>query len=65
MNNGQTTNETLVGKVVEQVRVTDYIYQHHIGRRSKVEETLTDEKGNIHCRTEDGIWCPLSLLAIE
>jgi hypothetical protein len=28
-------------------------------------DAIVDEKGTIHCQTDDGVWCPFSLLAVE
>lgn len=56
--------EEFVGKTVEQVRCEAPEYQRFVGRKSLVEESLIDEKGQIHLRTADGVWCPLRLLAV-
>ena len=40
------------------------VRQIESGRIGKVEETRFDEKGALHCRTDDMIWCPASKLDI-
>ena len=53
-----------VGRRVEQVRCMAPEYQYRVGRKGTVEETIVDEKGQTHCKTDDGVWCPSHLLAI-
>lgn len=43
-----------MGKNVEQVSG----FPDCIGRTGKVEETMFDEKGALHCRMSGGWWCP-------
>ncbi len=52
-----------VGKQVEQVRAEAPEYQKHVGRKGTVEEAFEDEKGQIHVKTDDGMWCPVRLLS--
>lgn len=56
--------KNLISQTVEQVRCDSSEYSKFIGRRSKVVETLEDEKGQTHVQTEDGVWCPLRLVSI-
>ncbi len=53
-----------IGKRVKQTAVSDPEYARNIGRESTVLEAFVDEKGHMHVRTEDGMWCPVSLLSI-
>lgn len=57
--------EQWMGKTVREVAGTC-----NLGRTGTVVETITDEKGALHCRVETGItsnyfWCPGSCLAVE
>lgn len=51
-----------IGKRVVQARCDAPEFQRFVGRRGAVQETLVDEKGNLHARTDDGVWCPARLL---
>jgi hypothetical protein len=58
-------HEEWIGLRVEQVRCEAPEYQRFVGRVGTVDDSITDEKGQIHCRTaEDGVWCPARLLAV-
>lgn len=57
-------SQSFVGLRVEQVRATLPECQKFVGRKGTVEEAFTDEKGNIHVKTDDGVWCPVSLIAV-
>lgn len=37
---------------------------HSLGRTGKVEETMWDEKGALHCQMTGGWWCPAKWLEI-
>ncbi len=43
-------------------RVTQVVacegFEHEIGRESVVVETFWDQRGQLHCKTQDGVWCP-------
>lgn len=56
--------KNFIGQTVEQVRCDAPEYSKFVGRRSKVVEAFEDEKGQTHVKTEDGVWCPLRLVAI-
>ena len=64
MNKTEDVAAEFVGKTAEQVCCETPEYQHLVGRKSLVEEVLVDEKGQIHIRTADGIWCPLRLCSM-
>ncbi len=53
-----------IGLKVEQVRCEAPEYQRFVGRQGVVVEAFEDEKGNIHCKTDDGVWCPSFLLGV-
>ncbi len=55
---------SFIGLKVEQVRCVSPEYQKFVGRKGVVVESFEDEKGNIHCKTDDGVWCPSFLLAV-
>jgi hypothetical protein len=57
-------SQSFVGLTVEQVRCAAPDYQHMIGRQGRVLEAFTDEKGQIHLMTDDGVWCPLRLCSV-
>lgn len=54
----------LVGKTIRQVRVADNEYAKFLGRIATVVEAMKDEKGNVHVHTDDGVWCPISLIEV-
>lgn len=54
-----------VGKRVEQVRCVSPEYQRFVGRKGVIVDAMVDEKGTIHAQTDDGVWCPFHLLAVE
>lgn len=54
-----------VGLRVEQVRCVAPEFQRFVGRRGITTDAIIDEKGTIHVQTDDGVWCPFSLLAVE
>ncbi len=39
-------------------------FQKFVGRKGTVEEAITDEKGQVHVKTDDGVWCPARLVAV-
>ena len=49
----------------KQVRQVSSCDGTNIGRTSKVVDTTFDENGALHCKTEDGYWCPASRLEIQ
>ena len=51
-----------IGKRVEQVKASEIAFQFHVGRVATVVESFTDEKDQIHIKTDDGIWCPAGLV---
>jgi hypothetical protein len=53
-----------VGKQVEQVRCAPG-NEKFLHRRGVIQDAMVDEKGTIHCQTDDGVWCPFFLLAEE
>lgn len=55
-------NNSFVGRVVEQVQAELPECQHFVGRRSAVVCEFTDEKGQVHVQTVDGVWCPARLV---
>ena len=63
MSNTTDESSSFIGLRIEQVRCCSPEYAYLVGRKGTVEEAFTDEKGNIHVRTEDGVWCPVSLIA--
>lgn len=57
-------SQAFVGMRVEQVRCEAPEYQKFVGRKGTVSEAFTDEKGQVHVKTEeDGVWCPARLVA--
>jgi len=63
MPNENDSASSFIGLQVEQVRCEDPIYQSYVGRKGLVVDAFTDEKGQVHVRTDDGIWCPARLVA--
>lgn len=57
-------DEFFVGKRIEQVRAEAPEWQKHVGRQGVVDAEFVDEKGQIHVRTEDGMWCPARLVSV-
>ena len=53
-----------IGQIVKQVATNLPDNEKFIGRQSKVVDAFTDEKGQTHLQTEDGVWCPLSLMVV-
>ena len=53
-----------MGKTVKQVSSCDGPLAPVIGRTSIVVEAMFDEKGALHCLTQDGHWCPAARLEI-
>jgi len=55
-----------LGKIVKQISSCDgpSASDKSIGRISIVTDTFFDEKGALHCLTEDGRWCPAARLEI-
>ena len=48
----------VMDKWIEKQWMGRFVKQIDSGRMSKVVETLWDEKGALHIRTEDGYWSP-------
>lgn len=63
--NNDNDAKGFIGKNVEQVRCLSPEYQKFVGRKSKVVDAFTDERGVIQVQTADGVWCPFFLLAVE
>lgn len=59
-----TAHSEWIGLCVEQVRCEDPEYQKFVGRRGTVIDVITDEKGQDHLQTDDGVWCPARLVAV-
>jgi len=58
-------SQSFIGLSIEQVRCESPVYQRLVGRKGTVEEAFIDEKGQIHVKTkEDGVWCPVRLVAV-
>jgi hypothetical protein len=55
---------SFIGKQIEQVRCEAPEYVRFVGRRGTVDDAMTDENGQIHVRTADGVWCPARLVAV-
>ena len=53
-----------VDKTVRQTSSCDGPTDKSVGRISIVTETMFDERGALHCHTQDGHWCPASRLEI-
>lgn len=53
-----------IGKRIEQVRCEAPEFQKFVGRKGTVDDVITDEKGQVHLKTEDGVWCPARLVSV-
>jgi membrane protein implicated in regulation of membrane protease activity len=54
----------LIGRRVRQTSATLPACQKFVGREATVQDAFEDEKGAVQVQTNDGVWCPLALLAL-
>lgn len=57
--------QLFVGIHIMQIEVTSVEFAHNIGRKGVITDAILDEKGNTHLQTDDGVWCPLSLVVYD
>lgn len=50
-----------IGVKIRQVSCDVPSFEALVGRESVVNDAFMDEKGQIHLRTEDDVWCPARL----
>ncbi len=64
MSTNKDEPQSFLGKKIEQVRASAPEFEHRIGRKGTVIDAFMDEKGNYHVQTDDGVWCPVALIAV-